>query len=516
MRLPRPALLLEQTRREIEVFVQSLRRPSVSLGDGWPSVDLASAQWRLTIEFGKLVLEIWQPGQSLILRVDDIAYRDGSRLGVFVSKPGSRALTAIEFGEFEEPAGSGRAALATSRSELSHALLARLRSAYPGWRFERVSHRSDREHSFSAWYTRGLARRGTSAWAFLGLGEKEAPGAAEAALAYALIWLDWLRHETSGLVVGGLRLFLPRAAVDLSAHRAAYLNRRALQIEIIPWDASAPSDELVPVDLRDFGNLETRLAPRRRTEALMERHRPLLEDLLGEARERVDVVPEPSGTDLALRVQGLQIAQLRGQVAPCLYFGVEGSKDGIHRLDASNREKWATLLNKVITVRRPGGNPAHELYRLQSERWLESLLVRDITRVDPALHPEFVYPQVPAFAGNDRGVVDILAVRRDGRLAVIEVKVSEDLNLPLQGLDYWLRVRWLNERGQFPTFGYFPGLQLSPQPPVLYFVCPGLRYHSTYTNLIRYLDPSIEVVQVGLNDQWRERVQVLFRRHLRL
>jgi len=33
------------------------------------------------------------------------------------------------------------------------------------------------------------------------------------------------------------------------------------------------------------------------------------------------------------------------------------------------------------------------------------------------------------------------------------LKVQEDINLPLQGLDYWLRVKWLQERGQFQPFG---------------------------------------------------------------
>jgi hypothetical protein len=30
--------------------------------------------------------------------------------------------------------------------------------------------------------------------------------------------------------------------------------------------------------------------------------------------------------------------------------------------------------------------------------------------------------------------------------------------LPLQGLDYWLGDKWLEDRGQFRECGYFPGL----------------------------------------------------------
>jgi len=32
--------------------------------------------------------------------------------------------------------------------------------------------------------------------------------------------------------------------------------------------------------------------------------------------------------------------------------------------------------------------------------------------------------------------------------------------------------------------------------------------------MVRYLDPCVEVVQVGLNNGWREGVKVLFRRGL--
>jgi hypothetical protein len=122
---------------------------------------------------------------------------------------------------------------------------------------------------------------------------------------------------------------------------------------------------------------------------------------------------------------------------------------------------------------------------------------------------------VPAFSGTDRGVIDILSVTRAGRLAVIELKLHEEINLPMQGLDYWLRVKWLHGRGQFQPAGYFPEIGLASSPPLLYLVSPAFRFHSSTDRLIRYLDPAIEVVQIGLNDQWREQVKVLFRREVR-
>src|SRR5579875_2330284 len=50
---------------------------------------------------------------------------------------------------------------------------------------------------------------------------------------------------------------------------------------------------------------------------------------------------------------------------------------------------------------------------------------RATDRLIPRFDPRFVYSQVPAIAGaSDRGMLDLLGMTRDGRLAVIEVKAS--------------------------------------------------------------------------------------------
>ncbi len=93
---------------------------------------------------------------------------------------------------------------------------------YRGWKLERVSNRSDREHSFSAWYTRGVATQGRSAWAFLGLGEEEGIAAADSVLAFGLIWLDWLRSQADRVSDYAFETLSAPAAVSVIAHRAAY------------------------------------------------------------------------------------------------------------------------------------------------------------------------------------------------------------------------------------------------------------------------------------------------------
>ena len=163
---------------------------------------------------------------------------------------------------------------AAGRTGFRQQLTALLEREYRGWKFERVSNRSDREHSFSAWYTRGMATQGRSAWAFLGLSEEEGTAAADGVLAFGLIWLDWLRSQADRVAITHLKLFLPPAAVSVIAHRAAYLNPRALNVEIYEWRVGQPS--ATRVDLKDYGNVETRLAARRQAELLKESHTSLL------------------------------------------------------------------------------------------------------------------------------------------------------------------------------------------------------------------------------------------------
>ena len=500
--LPQPGPL-DELRQEIEARLQQFHHPLL-VENQIELMDLTAAQWRLTIEFGKLIFSAWNPTKSLTRRVEEVAYRDWDRFAVFARKPGGRESSTLEFRELHASAEADRTA---GRTGFLQQLLALLERDYRGWKFERVSNRSDREHSFSAWYTRGLATQGRSAWAFLGLSEEEGPAAADSALAFGLIWLDWLRSRTDRLAITGLKLFLPPEAVSANAHRAAYLNPRALKVEIYQWRKGPPS--VTPVDLRDYGNVETRLTPRRQAELLRESHASLLQDVLGGEVEGIDIIPDPAGTFSSLRIAGLEVARIEGQLAPRIYFGLEGS---IRRLDDSCRDEFRSFLEEGKRIRRADSpEPQHDYYRLQSERWLESLLFKDITRIDPALSPLHVYPQVPAFSGSMRGVIDILTATHGGRLAVVELKLHEEINLPLQGLDYWLRVNWLQQRNQFQESGYFRGVELSPSPPLLYLVSPAFRFHSSTEKLLSYFAPQIETILVGINDPWRREVKALFR-----
>ena len=96
------------------------------------------------------------------------------------------------------------------------------------------------------------------------------------------------------------------------------------------------------------------------------------------------------------------------------------------------------------------------------ERWLESLVVQDVTEVDERLDATSLYSQLPAFSASDRAMIDVLTTTRDGRLAVVELKADEDIHLPLQGLDYWSRVAWHMRGASFSASDTFPGGNCHP------------------------------------------------------
>jgi hypothetical protein len=118
---------------------------------------------------------------------------------------------------------------------------------------------------------------------------------------------------------------------------------------------------------------------------------------------------------------------------------------------------------------------------------------------------------VPAVAGADRGIIDLLGVEASGRLVVLELKASQDPHLPLQGLDYWMRVKWHLERDEFRRRGYFRGIELRPDPPRLVLVSPVFEFHPTTETILRYFSTQVEVERVGLGMEWRHGLQVVFR-----
>jgi hypothetical protein len=139
-------------------------------------------------------------------------------------------------------------------------------------------------------------------------------------------------------------------------------------------------------------------------------------------------------------------------------------------------------------------------------------LRRDITRLDPGLVVSPLHVQLRTSRGSAGSrPVDLLALRRDGRLVVVELKVSEDAALPVQGADYWRRVEAHRRSGELRRARLFGELEIADDPPLVYAVAPVFRFHRAFQQLSRMIDPTVEMFRFDLNEDWRAGVHVVRR-----
>src|SRR5207302_106758 len=79
-----------------------------------------------------------------------------------------------------------------------------------------------------------------------------------------------------------------------------------------------------------------------------------------------------------------------------------------------NVDRFVRLVKSVGEVRHPEGPRDHPLWRLYPERWLETLVLQNVTAIDERLDPSTLYSQVPAFSAADRGMLDVLCASSAG------------------------------------------------------------------------------------------------------
>jgi hypothetical protein len=233
--------------------------------------------------------------------------------------------------------------------------------------------------------------------------------------------------------------------------------------------------------------------------------------IIPEAPDAIDVVHSRHGE--TLRYFGLPFARVRSLLGhERAWFGI----DLAHRclLDESTLNDWQNLLDDLREHRSASAlDHRHTFYRAAPEAWLESLLRRDITRLDPGLIIAPLHAQFRTARGAKLGIrpIDLLALRQDGRLVVIELKVSEDREHVLQGADYWRRVEAHRRRGHIAKAKLFGPRMISDEPPLVYLVAPTLRVHPAFQTLAHCISSDIEIYRFDINENWRSGVRVMRR-----
>lgn len=443
-----------------------------------------------------VTVECWSETRNLVRRVRGVLRQKRGSVELEVERFGGRAGTLLLV-DLADPANYD-ARRRGSRLKYRERFRLSLRRQFPGWRIAELSTEPDLHHTLSPSYPRALLRKGGSAMAAIGAAQDSL--SPESVLSFGLIWLDYVRHRETRIGIEGLAVFVPAGAEITTCHRVRYLNSQAARYLVFVHHAGQ-EDAIEP---GDYTNFETHLDPCRR--AMGESPPRVLEwvDQISniEGVERRD----RSDGSVSLAVNGLEFARAAGAE---LLFGIDHKHPARSAAHLGEIEQLARGLTRMRTSRAP--DRSNPIYTRHPEAWLESKVRASVETLDATLYPNPVYGQVPQFAAGERGVIDLLAAGREGRLSVIELKAVQDIHLPLQALDYWMRVKWHLDRGEFAAQGYFPGIGLSQVAPRLLLVAPALDFHPSNETVLRYFSPAVPVERIGIGIEWRRNLRIMFR-----
>ncbi|HYZ86824.1 MAG TPA: hypothetical protein VE621_20580 [Bryobacteraceae bacterium] len=471
----------------LQDFLRTAKAPAL-LEPGEQEFPLLPGNHEVLLQNGRLTLQVWDRDRNLVRKIIGVASSRTGLLELEVERFGKKIGT-LKLLDTSRPQVRG-ATQKGSRQAFRETFRRMLMRQYPNWEIAELTTEQDLEHSFSPVYPRAMLTRGPVAWAALAC-PPEAD--ADAALAFALLWFDYLRQRERKRMVEGLLLWIPEHRERNILLRARWLN--TLKVRLITLVYSEDGS-IVAADPQDVGNHDTHL-PARSSSPQIDRA------AVAEITQvpNVDAIEDLSGVHL--RVNGLEFARITDDGLFATFEERTPQRASVAQLRA---------LAEELAVRRSSESDRQSpLYTRAPEAWLESQVRRHLETIDASLLPSPVYGQVPSFSAAERGVLDLLAVHRSGRLAVLELKASEDIQLPLQALDYWMRVRWHLMNDDLRLKGFFPGVSLRSDSPVLYLVAPSLEWHPSTDKLLSYLSLEVPVVRIGLGMDWRQELQVVFR-----
>lgn len=222
--------------------------------------------------------------------------------------------------------------------------------------------------------------------------------------------------------------------------------------------------------------------------------------------EKMDVMFAKNGE--SIRFHGLPFARVRKMPgSENAWFGIERTKRTLN--DASQTD-FRQLIEHLETYRSSdSASKRHELHRLSPESWLESILRRNIKLLDANLILAPIYNQFRTFADK----IDLLALRKDGRLVIIEIKASPDREMPFQAADYWRKIEHLRRRGELKRAKVFGNLEILDMPALVYAVAPALSFHRDFEYFAKMLSKKIELWRFELHENWREEIKVIARKN---
>jgi hypothetical protein len=361
-------------------------------------------------------------------------------------------------------------------------------------------------------YAQVLLRRRRERIAVTGPVISSPPSAVDAFLSYSLLWFRRTSERMKPPRVEQLWLIVSPELLKPMVYRLALLRdgfRSIIKLFTVDEQLTALTEVSCPDKEELWKKKLARFPP-----VAAATPSGLTTAIVAEAPHAIDVVHTRHGE--TLRYYGLPFARVRSLLGhERVWFGI----DRAHRrlLDESTFNDWDNLLRDLREHRSSSAlDHRHAFYRAAPEAWLESLLRRDITRLDPGLIIAPLHAQFRTARGAKLGIrpIDLLALRQDGRLVVIELKVSEDREHVLQGADYWRRVEAHRRRGHIAKAKLFGPRTISDEPPLVYLVAPTLRVHPAFEKLAGFISSDIEIYRFDINEDWRSGVRVMRRKRV--
>jgi hypothetical protein len=472
-----------------------------------PAIPLLKSECDVRVSHNRLIFSCWSDEGSSAWRVTGWEWT-GEKLLLEATRRMGAESAMLEL----VPRASVKAAIAeigaTRRERCQH--LAQLACALlTSARVERAGLSAGARRGQPGAYARITLRHNRERIAVTGRVAADETSDVDAFLSSALIWFARVGERVRPPHVRKLWLIIEKDRVEKLRERLALLRddlRRVIALYQIDDEWTTLTNVPLP-ELDELLNERQVRFRRPAREAMSES----AAEIISLAPDAIDVVRARHGE--TLRFHGLAFARVRRVMnRERVWFGVESAQR--RPLDESTLEEWSKLLQDLREHRRAvPADQHHALYKAAPEAWLESLLRRDITRLDPGLIIAPLYAQFrPTHAGSGGArPIDLLALREDGRLVVIELKVAEDATLALQGADYWRRVEAHRRRGHIIQARIFGSTTIADEPPLVYLVAPLLRFHRTFQTIARAINTEIESYRFDINEDWRAGVRVMRR-----
>lgn len=340
--------------RRIESYLAD-HPAAVLLEDGSVIFDLRTARYAANDSHGRCLLQLWSEERNMMRTVIEVRERKNSLLIVTrkMGAPRPQTLELVPSGDRRTPS-----ARESSRRNYQRLLERVLTRNSVGSKVEGLRSAMDLENSFGPAYVRGRLLRGTSANAVIGVSAAESPAAIDGILTLGVLWLEYCRlHSATRRHFGGLKVIVPAATWRTTAERMAWLNHSLADFEL--YTLEERNEELVPVDFRDIGNVESRLVHAFTAGAALERCQAGIDRLMALIPEpdhrRVELRPR-SPSEVALLLHGLEFARVRHGASASSFARVSeisfGAGANETPLGGENEELCRALFERLLESRR--------------------------------------------------------------------------------------------------------------------------------------------------------------------